>query len=202
MPRKHLLRPPNALGRAIFAWDRRLCNSQFLRRDSVCDDAFEILHIHVRLTAPVRDPQPSTVAAARGACREVSGDFIRRQTLPWRMLGYGKHHEVLHRHLGNVRLVADRPCCAGCGGLVVGVQLAALPIGIIVQATPRRGMPVLRVVAAVGPVRDKPPAVRKGSERSVVGQLHGQAAAGREFKILALQRRDLVTASICLHPPL
>lgn len=53
--------------------------------------ALVIGHVHVRLTAAIRDPKPSAVATAGRAGRKVSGDIIGGHSLPRSVLKHGEN---------------------------------------------------------------------------------------------------------------
>jgi len=157
------------------------------------------LHVHVWFSASLWNPEPGTGAALVRARWEVTGDLVRRNTLPWGVWENREDDQVLHADLRNVRVVGNGPCGA------TGPSLTPRVHGSIVLDAPFShvsSIPIFGVVVTVGPRARKLAVVRECGLSTVVGELNGELASSRELKELASWRWDSVTATISLEPPL
>lgn len=110
--------------------------------------------------------------------------------------------QVVEGHPGNIRVVADGEGGSSRGGLIVGMECAALPIGVVVKAVGRvRRVPVVGMRASIGPVGGELPVEGEGSERAVLGDLDGERSAGGQLERVTIVRRKLVATAVVLHPP-
>ena len=72
----HLLSAPYTLRFILTTIHRRFRCSKWGCRSRVGDVAFETLHVHVRLAAVIRHPEPGTCAAGGGTGGEGGGDGV------------------------------------------------------------------------------------------------------------------------------
>lgn len=108
-------------------------------------------------------------------------------------------NQVVHGHLGDVRLVGNGPSSASSHGLVLGVHGT-----VILNAVRRasRARPVLGVALAIRPLAGKLSVEGQASLSLVVGELNSELATSRQSNGGTVRRRGLVAATVGLHPPL
>lgn len=155
IPDQDLLGALSTFTLVLLAPDGRLWGGNRGSRGSVSDHALESLHVDVRLAAPIRDPNPSTRATIFRTSRHVLGNIVTCNTFPRGVIADGKHGEVIHRNLADIRLVRDCECgpsshrlvlcmhvrrtyaitirkrCAGqiCDGVAIRVVFTITPLG-------------------------------------------------------------------------
>lgn len=173
---------------------QRLCDA-FV---DVCDVALEALHVHVRLSAAFRDPQPGTCAAARRTRLEGSRNLIISSGMPWSMRQDAEDDQILHSNLRQIRFVSNSKSCALGHALVLcmhpasaGQALRTIPVAV----------PVIWMIAAVRPLGDETAAVTKARKCLIVRVLDSEAAAGGKLKEFVLRGWMSVAASTVLEPP-
>lgn len=115
------------------------------------------------------------------------------------LLKDGEDNQVVHGHLGDVRLVGNGPGSTSSHGLVLGVHGTVI-LNAVRRAT--RALPVLGVALAIGPLASKLSVERQGSLSLVVGKLNSELATSRQSNGGTVRRRSLVAATVGLHPPL
>lgn len=109
-----------------------------------------------------------------------------------------KHHEVLHRHFAQIRLIRNSKRSPSSRRLIIRVHR---PIILnAVRRTPRPS-PVLRVSLAIGPVRGEAAVKRERGLALVVGELDDDLSAGGEGHGGPVAGEGFVAAAVCLHPP-
>lgn len=196
VPGNHLLSTGQALGGVISAVNGDLSLGNLLGGSGAGDVASVVRHVHVGLTTAIGDPEPSAVASALGALREILGDLVGGNTLPRSakvgisilfhclsgikrlLLKNGENHQVLHVHPRDVGVVRDGPGSAGSHSLVLSVH------GTIVLNTVRRvarARPVLGVALSIGPLSSKLSVEGQGRLGLVVGKLNSERATSRQF---------------------
>lgn len=199
----------------VLAVDGSLSGGQLAVGGGVGDMTLVVGHVHVGLTAAIRNPEPGAVAATRRAGREVLGDIVGSNTLPRSavlvshghnnmssvgclLLKDGEDNEVLHGDLAQVGLVRDSPGGTSSSGLVVGVHSA-----VILDAVGRvtRTAPVLRVVVAIGPLASVGTVVGQGGLSLVVCKLNSELATGGKGYRGTVLGRVVEASALALHPP-
>lgn len=115
------------------------------------------------------------------------------------MLKRAEHDQVFQRHLRDVTLVANSPGGTGRIRFIIRVHCTILQTS---AARSLPGVPVIRVVLAVGPLQAVGVWVREGCLAAVMRQLHCELAVGRKLKEFAWWRREKVAGAIVLEPPL
>lgn len=77
-----MLSTRQALGCVVSAINGGLSLGNLLGGSCASDMASVVSHVHVGLTTTVGDPEPSAVATALGALREILRDLVGSNTLP------------------------------------------------------------------------------------------------------------------------
>lgn len=155
----------------LLAPDGRLGSGNRGSRGSAGDHALKSLHVNVRLAAAIWNPNPSTSATICGTSRHVFWNIVACDTFPRGVIADGKHGEVVHRNLADIRLVRDCECSPSSHRLVL-----CMHVGITYATTRRkRGAPqicdrvILGVISTITPL---------GCEFSIKGQGRYTAISG------------------------
>lgn len=164
----------------ILAPDGRLGGSNRGSGGSASNHALKTLHVNVRLAAPIRNPNPSTSATICGTSRHVLGYIVACDTFPRGIIADGKHGEVVHRNLADIRLVRDCECSSSSHSLVLGMYIG------ITYATTRgkRGAcqicdrVVLRVILTITPFGCKLAIKGQGRHAAVSGYFDSKGTSG------------------------
>jgi hypothetical protein len=151
--------------------DGRLGGSNRGSGGSTSNHALKTLHVNVRLAAPIRNPNPSTSAAICGTSRHVLGNIVACNTFPRGIIADGKHGEVVHRNLADIRLVRDCESSSSSHRLVLSMHVW------VAYATTRRkrgarqirNRVVLRVVSTITPLGCELTIKRQGRNTAVSG---------------------------------
>lgn len=166
-----MLRALSTCTLVLLAPDGRLGSGNRGSGGSVGDHALESLHVDVRLAAPIRNPNPSTSATICGTSRHVFWNIVACDTFPRGVIADGKHGEVIHRNLADIRLVRDCECSPSSHRLVL-----CMHVWIAYAITRRKrgarqicdGV-ILRMISAITPL---------GCELSIKGQGRHTAVRG------------------------
>lgn len=164
IPDQDLLGTLSTCTLVFLAPDGRLWGGNRGSGGSASDHALESLHVDVRLATPIRNPNPSTRATICRTSRHVLGNIVTCDTFPRGVIADGKHGEVIHRNLADIRLVRDCECSpsghrlvlcmhigrtyaitirkrgAGqiCDGVVIGVIFTITPLGRVLSIKGQR----------------------------------------------------------------
>lgn len=151
--------------------DGRLGGGNRGSRGSAGDHTLESLHVNVRLAAPIRNPNPSTSATICRTSRHVLGNIVACDTFPRGIIADGKHGEVVHRNLADIRLVRDCECSPSSHRLVL-----CMHVGITYATTGRkRGARQICDGVVVGVISTITPV---GGELTIEGQGRHAAVSG------------------------
>jgi hypothetical protein len=216
VPGNHLLGTGQALGWVIAAVNRSLSLSNRLGGSCAGDMASIVGHVHVRCATAIRDPEPSAVATALWALREILRNFVGSNTLPRSavielvsslssfaikdlLLKNWEYHKVLQVHLRDIWVVRDSPCSAGSHSLVLGVHST-----VILNAVRRvaRARPVLGVILSIGPLSSILSVEWQCGLGLVMSKLNSEWSTCWQSNRGIAWRGVQIAATVGLHPPL
>lgn len=171
IPDQDLFGALNTFTLVILAPDGRFGGGNRGSGGSASNHALETLHVDVRLAAPIRDPNPSTSATICGTSRHVLGNIVARDTFPRGIIADGKHGEVVHRNLADIRLVRDCECSSSSHRLVLCMKVGVTYATTISKRGARQicNRVVLGVVSTITPF---------GCELTIEGQGRNTAVGG------------------------
>jgi len=194
----HLLGAAHAVLWEAFAetWD--LSASETAIGVGASNSAPEWLHVHVRLSTSLWNPEPGARAAFCRARWKVTWDLIGGNTFPWSVWQNSEDDQVFHGNHSKVWSVGDGKGRSSGHALVVGMESSVLLDTVWGVAW---ASPVFWMLTSVGPVAHETSIVAKSGESTVVCNLNGEGATCGKVKELACWRWDSVAASVMLEPP-
>ena len=119
------------------------------------------------------------------------------------LLEHGEDDQVVDGNLGYIRVVTDRKGGASGSRLIMSVEGAPFSVGVVIQTGVWGwAVPIFRMISSVRPLSRLLSIVGERGERPILSYLDLERPPCRKLKRVTIIRRELVAASVMLHPPL